>query len=103
MTSFDIRTSLTITVPNADEFAADLADGVYCITIANDGLRVIVLDVFEGATHRDDLSYAIFLGRNRQQNRVLWFDATGTNYTVFFTPYGRSRTSAEIVIEHSSE
>lgn len=82
---------------------AEVADAVHCITIANNRLRFIMMDVFEGVTRRDDLSRLILLGRNSQRNSLFWLDATGTNYTLHFTPFGVIGSSASIDIKRASQ
>ena len=82
---------------------ADVSDAVHCITIAGNRMRFVMVDVFEGGIHRDDLSRLVLLGRSIQQDALVWLDATGTNYTLFFTPYGIFGSSAIIDIKRSPE
>ena len=106
--SFDSPATLTLTKTRAastdDREVAKLTDAVYGITIPNSGLRTVVVDVFEGKTHRTDLSRTILCGQNRPRQRVsLRLDATDTSYVVVFTPYGRAGSSTRIVIRRVSE
>ncbi len=99
--SLDSDTTLTITktrkLPRGDAGVAKVTDGVYRMRINNSGLTRVVLHVYEGSTYREDLSRTVFL--TKKPNKLLWrLNATGTSYDLFFTPYGRMGTSAEITI-----
>ena len=62
------------------------------------------MDVFEGETHRTDLSRTIVFGPDRRRQRAsMRLDATATSFVVVFTPYGRAGQSADIVIRRVSE
>ncbi|MHB8867132.1 MAG: S8 family serine peptidase [Pirellulaceae bacterium] len=104
----DSPTTLTITktrrASNHDIGIAKLTEAVYGIRIRNSGLRQIVLDVYEGETHRTDLSRANRFEQDNVRQRVsLRLDATDTSYVVVVTPYGRVGQSAQIIITRVSE
>ena len=72
--SLDSPARLTLTktrrTSTDDRVVAKLTDAVYRITILNSGLRTVVVDVFEGETHRTDLSRTILFGQNQLRQRV---------------------------------
>ena len=76
--SLDSPATLTITktrgTPTDDRGVAKLTDAVYRVTINNSGLRPVVVDVYEGETHRTDLSRSFSLdGTSRDRgSRCGW-------------------------------
>ncbi|MHB8972207.1 MAG: S8 family serine peptidase [Pirellulaceae bacterium] len=101
--SLDSPATLTLTKTRAtstdDRVVAKLTDAVYRVVINNSGLRKVVVDVFEGETHRTDLSRTILFEQNPLRQRVaLRMGAIDTSYLVVFTPYGRAGTSASVDI-----
>ena len=64
-TSFEPVTNLTITrlysgYPRADEIGeVELTDAPHCLTLINDRTMLAIVDVYEGTTHRDDLSQIV--------------------------------------------
>jgi subtilisin len=109
--SFVSETTLAVTrtvgAPKLDAERTIMEGMPYQITITNDRLNKLVVDVFEGEILRRDLSGSFRFGHNDPQEVVLGLDATGTRYSVSFTPYGKRDASAQIVLrmdtEHSRE
>jgi subtilisin len=105
--SFPSETTLTVTrtigAPRFDAERIEIADMPSRIAITNDGLSRLAVDVFEAEAPRADLSGSLLLTRKRPQEVVLRLDATGTRYSVSFTPYGRQGASAQIVVGPDTE
>jgi subtilisin len=107
--SLDSPATLTLArtraVPQRDRDVARLTNAVYRISIRNNGLTAVDLDIYEGATHRTDLSRTIdFLGPDpRLQRRALQLNVTDTRYDLVFTPRGKVGRSASIVIRYVGE
>lgn len=91
-----IRTAGT---PERDAEVTSIADVPFRISIANAGLSRLIVDVFEGDERRADLSAALRFRPNDPQEVVFGLDATGTRYSLSFTPYGRRGAFAEIFLE----
>jgi len=90
-----IRTSGSPAAQDAETVL--LSGGRYEITINNNGLSKVRVDVFEDGVFQKDLSSSFPF--NKKSNGVTFsLDATGRNYEVIFTPYGKSGTSADIFI-----
>lgn len=104
-----INSDMTLTIirtpdrPTSDAEVAEVGGRPYGIVIANSGLSKVAVDVFEGDVWRKDLSGTFQFWGKRPQEVVSWLDATGTRYYVFFTPYGKPGTSAEIVLTTDSQ
>jgi hypothetical protein len=105
--SFVSETTLTVTrtvgAPKFDAERTRIAGMPYQITITNDRLNKLVVDVFEGEILRRDLSGSFRFGYKDPQEVVLGLDVTGTRYSVLFTPYGKRGASAQIVLRMDSE
>ena len=87
----------------SDVQVAELAGRPYDIVIRNSGLTGVTVDVFEGQIWREGLSNRFRFFGERLQEAVCSLDATGTHYSVFFTPYGRPGTWAEILMMADAE
>jgi subtilisin len=90
-----IRTSGS---PANDAKAAAVTGMAYGITITNHGLNKVAIDVYEGDVLRTDLSDTCHFSGKKPQQTVVWLDATGTDYDVVFTPYGKQGRYAKIVL-----
>jgi subtilisin len=105
--SFVSETTLTVArtagAPMFDAQQTEITDMPARITIRNDGLSRLTVDVFEGETLRRDLSDSFHFGRKHPQEVVLGLDATGTRYSVVFTPFGQRGASAQIAIGMEDE
>jgi subtilisin len=80
-----------------------LAGLPYEVTITNSGLKRITVEVFEGEFPRRDLSGSFHFGEKRPQEVVFDIDATDTEFSVLFTPYGKRDTSAKVVFRVNTE
>jgi hypothetical protein len=105
--SFVSEATLTVTrtvgAPKFDAERTEIADMPSQITITSDRLNKLVVDVFEGEILRRDLSGSLHFGHKHPQEVVLGLDATGTRYSVLFTPHGRQGASAQIVVRMDTE
>jgi subtilisin len=105
--AFVSETTLTVTrtlgAPKFDLEQVEITDMPSRITITNDRLSKLLVEVFEGETPRRDLSGLIPLGRRHPQEVVLELDAVGTRYSVSFTPYGPPGASAQIVVRADTD
>jgi hypothetical protein len=80
-----------------------MAGTSYEVAIVNNGLAKVNVDVFEEGALRRDLSTSYhFNGGNLQEITVL-LDATGKRYDVIFTPFGKSGSFADIIIQMQGE
>jgi hypothetical protein len=61
-------------------------------------LNKVDVDVFEDGIFLKDFSSTYHFNDKRSQEVTFSIDATGTRYTVTFTPYGKSGSSADITI-----
>jgi len=96
----DTRLTVTRTtgIPTSDAEVVKVGGKAYVINIANSGLRKVAVDVFEGNVWRNNLSGTFpFYGENPQEVFFSLY-ATSTHYCIFFTPYGKQGTYAEIVL-----
>ena len=75
-----------------------LAGIPYEITIVNNNLSNVDVDVLEGGTRLKDLSAKYHFNNKKPQGVTFSIDATGTRYNVMFTPHGKSGSSADITI-----
>jgi subtilisin len=105
-----VRTSGPPAAQDAETVA--LSGGLYEITINNNGLSKVRFDVFEDGVFQQDLSSSFRFhrhgkkhrggkrihGHKKSQGETISLDATGKNYEVTFTPYGKSGKSADIGI-----
>lgn len=105
--SFVSETILTVTrtvgAPKFDAERTEIADMPSQITITSDRLNKLVVDVFEGEILRRDLSGSFHFGHKHPQEVVLGLDATGTRYTVSFTPLGPQGAFAQIAVRMDTE
>jgi subtilisin len=84
--------------PDNDTVTVSLSKAVFEITVRNNDLKKVYVDVFEGDMFMKELSSSIRFAKGGAQEEMFCFDATGTTYDVDFTPSGKSGTSAEVVI-----
>ncbi|MCK5505091.1 MAG: S8 family serine peptidase [Thermodesulfovibrionia bacterium] len=84
--------------PHLDAEAVHLSGLPYEITIENNGLTKVDVDVFEDGTFLKDLSTKYHFGDKKPQDITFSIDATGKRYDVTFTPYRKSGSSADITI-----
>jgi subtilisin len=75
----------------------------YEITIKNSDLNKVAVDVFEGDVLRRDLSASYYFGGKKPQEVVFELDATGTHYSVLFTPYGKPDAFAKVVFRMNTQ
>jgi hypothetical protein len=80
-----------------DAETVSLSGGLYEITINNNGLSKVRVDVFEDCVFQQDLSSS-FRFTKKSNGVTFSLDATGRNYEVIFTPYGKPGTSSDIFI-----
>ncbi len=94
--------SFTITrtsgMPAADTETVPVSGALYKITIENNGLSKVKIDVFEEGVYQKELSSSYSFGNKKPQEATFSIDADGTSYDVTFTPFGKPGTSADIVI-----
>lgn len=84
--------------PDNDMVTVSLSEAVYEITVQNNNLKKMHVDVFEGDSYLKKISSSIRFAKGGVQEVTFCLDATGTMYDVDFTPSGKSGTSAEVVI-----
>ncbi|MEW6599785.1 MAG: S8 family peptidase [Nitrospirota bacterium] len=84
--------------PAADAETVTLGEGVNRISIVNNGLRRIKIDVYEDGVYHKALTSSYRFGRRQPQEVTFNMDAGIMNYDVTFTPFGKRGTSADIVI-----
>lgn len=84
--------------PAADAETVALGEGVNKISIANNGLRRVKVDVFKDGVHQKGLSSSYHFRRGKPQDITVYIDADTGNYDATFTPYGKPGTSADIFI-----
>ncbi|UCE72243.1 MAG: S8 family serine peptidase, partial [Nitrospiraceae bacterium] len=75
-----------------------LAGISYEVTIVNNDLAKVNMEVFEEGALRKDLSSTYHFNDKRLQEVTFFIDATETRYTVTFTPQGKSGGSANITV-----
>ncbi len=80
---------------------AVLENGLFSITIDNDSLRGMIVKVCEDGLFRPDLSKAFRFRRNRLKESHLTLEATDKTYDVFFIPFGRNGSSADVTIQQA--
>ena len=81
-----------------------LSDALYSITIRNKDLKAVWILVFEKGHYREDLSSAHhFSGyRKEQKEATISLNAGESTLDVYFVPFGKKGTSADIVIRKES-
>jgi subtilisin len=81
-----------------DAETVHLAGIPYEITIVNNNLSNVEVDVSEGGTRLKDLSAKYHFNDKKLHEVTFTINATGTRYNVMFTPHGKSGSSADITI-----
>jgi subtilisin len=100
----DVSFTITSTSPPANvSETVHLAGISYEVTIVNNGLSKINVDVFEDGDLVKDLSSTYHLRNKNPQEVTFILDATGKRYDVTFTPRGKAGTSANIIISAQGE
>lgn len=84
--------------PTGDAKNVSLSDALYQITILNEGLAKVKVEVSEGDIVRDDLSSSYHFNGKNTQGVTFNLDASGTTFDVTFFPKGKPTTSADIII-----
>lgn len=84
--------------PENDAETVLLSGALYEITIENNGISKIEVDIFEDGVNQKKLSSSYNFGDKNQQDIVFYIDAGGTSYDVTFTPFGKPGTSADLLI-----
>jgi subtilisin family serine protease len=90
--------------PKADAETVFLSGALYEITIQNNGLRKVKVNVFEDGVYQKGLSKKYRFRPKRRfkhkkpQEVTFYIDAVETGYDVTFTPYGKRGKSADILI-----
>jgi subtilisin len=97
---FDFTITKIFKSPATDAVTISLPSGaVYKITIKNNGLKKVDVDVFNGKAFLKKLSSSYRFRGKKPQEVTFTIDAiTGTGYDVTFTPYGKHGDSATISI-----
>lgn len=80
-----------------DAQQATLSGGKYAITILNNGLRKLTVEVYKANTFVPELSGTLAFNRKTVRGVTLNFDATTGPYQVVFTPTGRFGSSATLL------
>jgi subtilisin len=100
--SFPIEISFTIPrnpgSPNLSSETIHLAGIPYEVTIVNNGLSKVNVDVLEDSNLRKDLSSKYHFNDKKPQEVNFMLDATNKRFDVIFTPRGKSGHFAEIII-----
>jgi subtilisin len=86
--------------PDFNSETVHLAGIPYEITIVNNGLSRVNVDIVEGDNLRKDLSSKYRFGKKNPQEVTFILDATNTRFHVTFEPYGKSGRFAEIIIRN---
>jgi hypothetical protein len=84
--------------PDLSSETVHLAGIPYEVTIVNNGLSKVNVDVFEDNNLRKDLSSKYRFGDKKPQEVTFTLDATNKRYDVTFTPRGKSGHYAKIII-----
>jgi subtilisin len=84
--------------PAADNEMVYFSGKLYEITILNNGLSKVDVDVFQNGIFQKDLSSLHRFGYKKPQDVTFYIEAGGTSYDVIFTPFGKPGTSADILI-----
>jgi hypothetical protein len=84
--------------PDLSSETVHLAGIPYEVTIENDGLSKVNVDVFEDGNLRKDLSSKYHFSDKKPQKVIFTLDATNKRFDVTFTPRGKSGHFAEIII-----
>ncbi len=104
--AFPSQQSFTITKSSSPSKSYErvyMAGTSYEVTIVNNGLAKVNVKIFEEGALRKDLSSSYnFNGKNLQEI-TFFLDATGKRYDVIFTPFGKSGSSATIIIDIQGE
>ncbi|UCF78700.1 MAG: S8 family serine peptidase, partial [Candidatus Eiseniibacteriota bacterium] len=85
--------------PWASAKSATLSDGVFEITIVNDGLPRIDVEVFEDDVHLKELSEFYNFCATGSSEVTFQMDSTAPTLVVVFVPRGRPGASADVYIE----
>lgn len=86
--------------PSENSSAIEYLSGIsYQITINNNDLNRVIVDVFEGNVYRDDLSSVYRFNDKNPQEAVFTIDASGTRFRVVFVPSGKVGGFADVLIE----
>ena len=84
--------------PAGDAKNVSLSDALYRVTMINNGLSKVKMNVFEGDIVRDDLSSSYHFNEKNAQEVTFDLDAFGTTFDVTFLPKGKPTTFAYIII-----
>jgi subtilisin len=84
--------------PGNDTVTVSLSEAVFQIRVQNNDLKKVHVDVFEGDSYLKELSSSIRFAKDEAQEVLFCLNTTGTMYDVYFTPSGKSGTSAEVMI-----
>jgi subtilisin len=98
--------SFTITKASSPSRSSErvyMAGTSYEVAIVNNGLAKVNVDVFEEGALRRDLSASYHFNGSSLQEVTFLLDATGKRYDVIFTPFGKSGSSATIIIDIQGE
>ena len=86
-----------------DAQQAILNGGKYAITILNNGLRKLTVEVYKANTLVPELSGSLAFNRKTARGVTLHFDASSGPYQVVFTPTGKFGSSATLLFNASAE
>ena len=96
-----LRLTKTDKTPADDREVVRVTNGIYGVFIRSYSLKSVVMDVYEGQTHRIDLSRTFEYGPQRfRQRDSLQLVATNTRFTVVFTPIGKTGQVADVIVRH---
>jgi subtilisin len=84
--------------PAVDAETVPMSITLYQITIENNGLSKIKVDVFEDGVYQKDLTSLFSFAGNKPQDITFYIDTDGAGYDVTFTPFGKPGTSADISV-----
>jgi subtilisin len=84
--------------PYTDAETVALSGTLYEITIKNNGLAKVNVDVFAEGVFQDALSSTYRFNHKTPQEATFYIDAAETDYDVTFIPYGKPGASADIDI-----
>ena len=108
VTSEPEQTVITLTRNHKRSFddiqSISLSDALYTITIQNRDLKTVWALVFENGHYREDLSSAHHFNSHKkgQEKATISLDSKGTTLDVYLVPFGKTGTSADIVITKES-
>ena len=104
--AFPSQQSFTITKTSSPAQSSErvyMAGTSYEVTIVNSGLAKVDVKLFEDGALRRDLSASYHFNGSSLQEISFLLDATGKRYDVIFTPFGKSGSSATIIIDIQGE